>query len=185
MDAFDSLDANNRNLPFKISDYFMMYNIIVNKNNPGNDRLTNLFSSSIRKGHTLLNDYMAFEARQDQELKIHGNKDIKEYLYKNFNLNFEDVKLKLAKQYSSRAYRHNNELVILERDLNGNITPRQRVNNFGSMSRYEDISGNIAFEFLNSDPETQKRRLANYTQDGVFFNLNSERYNTMLSLINS
>lgn len=185
MDAFDRLDFINRGLPFRISDYFMMYNLIVNKNNPGNDRLTNLFSSNIRKGRTLLNDYTDFEAKEDQKLKVHGSEDIKEYLYKNFSFNLEDVKFKLAKQYSSNSYSHNGELVILERDSDGNVTPKQRKKNYGSLSTYESIQNNIAFEFLNTDSETQKRRLANYTQDGVFFNLNSEKYNTMLQLINS
>ena len=62
----------------------------------------------------------------------------------------------------------------MERDADGNITPKRRKTNYGRYSQYEDIKDNLALEFLNTDTKTSKTRLRNYNEDGIFLNLTAD-----------
>ena len=177
LDAFNELDQTNPDTKIKTTDYFVLYNLFISKNNPGRDRFTNLFFGKINKKGNLLRDFMDFEATEDQKFKLNnpqGRDEIINYLIQNFQFSFEDVKLKLARTYSSRSYRHNGELIIMERDADGNITPKRRKTNYGRYSQYEDIKDNLALEFLNTDTKTSKTRLRNYNEDGIFLNLTAD-----------
>jgi hypothetical protein len=54
---FKKLDRDVPRGKRKITDYFMFYNLIVSRNNPGRDRMTSLFSDRLYYGNTLLDKY--------------------------------------------------------------------------------------------------------------------------------
>lgn len=64
---FNRLNMGNSGLPVKITDYFILYNLLVNKNQQGRDRLTTLFSYNIAQGDSILSSYFKFIAQEDEK----------------------------------------------------------------------------------------------------------------------
>jgi hypothetical protein len=110
---FNRLDIGNSGLPVKITDYFILYNLLVNKNQQGKDRLTTLFSYNIAQGDSILSSYFKFIAQEDEKMRrfsyekdtragasdeVEFKKErLKQYIERRYGYSDTDVRLQLAK----------------------------------------------------------------------------------------
>lgn len=62
----NNIDINGSSL----ADWFMVYNLIVNKNNYGRDRLTTLFQEVLKDGDYILSDYLRYIGNRDRDKSI-------------------------------------------------------------------------------------------------------------------
>lgn len=110
---FNRLDMGNSGLPVKITDYFILYNLLVNKNQQGRDRLTTLFSYNIAQGDSILSSYFKFIAQEDEKMRRFAYEEntrvdasdedesrkekLKQYIKRRYGYSDTDVRLQLAK----------------------------------------------------------------------------------------
>jgi hypothetical protein len=110
---FNRLDMGNSGLPVKITDYFILYNLLVNKNQQGRDRLTTLFSYNIAQGDSILSSYFKFIAQEDEKMRRFAYEEdtragvsdevefrkerLKQYVERRYGYSNTDVRLQLAK----------------------------------------------------------------------------------------
>lgn len=185
---FNRLDIGNLGLPVKITDYFILYNLLVNKNQQGRDRLTTLFSYNIAQGDSILSSYFKFVAQEDEKMRrfayekdtrsdvsneVEFRKErLKQYIKRRYGYSDTDVRLQLAKQRKEGSKKHNNELAYIEVDAAGNMKFKIRKNDRGRKSEYEDAKAtqSSVYPFLEgADEKSKQRRLRNFVEDGIFF----------------
>ena len=121
---FKKLDRDVPKGKRKITDYFMFYNLIVSRNNPGRDRMTSLFSDRLYYGDTLLDKYSQYLAKLEMESKQYLNDDdsnLETFLMTKLKFNYNDAAIRSAKLYSYRTTKHNGEMYIYERQADGSI----------------------------------------------------------------
>lgn len=83
-----------------ISNWFILYNLVVNKNGYGADRLTTLFDTFLKSGTSidLLNEYFSYISKLDYESNVSLDIDAEEG---DFVIGFEDSLISAAKIVSS------------------------------------------------------------------------------------
>lgn len=185
---FNRLDMGNSGLPVKITDYFILYNLLVNKNQQGRDRLTTLFSYNIAQGDSILSSYFKFIAQEDEKMRRFAYEEdtragaidevefrkerLKQYVERRYGYSDTDVRLQLAKQRREGSKKHDNELAYIEVGATGNMKFKIRKNDRGRKSEYEDAKAtqSSVYPFLEgTDEKTKQRRLRNFVEDGIFF----------------
>ena len=88
-------------------DYFIIYNFITNKNQPGINRLTTIFKDYVTKG-SLLTDFFKYIGQFDSESN-NVNLD-KDTLYRTLDINDNDLIISVAKEVPSEFYGKVNKL---------------------------------------------------------------------------
>lgn len=174
LQSFNSLDS-------RIKDYFILYNILVSKNAPGRDRMTALFSKNINSG--VLKKYVDYLAQLDMDVKSMTDDQLEQKFMK-LGYYDEDAHLRLANQYSYRTTYHKGEKYIIEisRDKLPEIKVREGL---GYKAKYNILNSSILWPWISGTIITDRKRMANYLQDGVISISNVDRINNLGNLLSA
>lgn len=156
----------------KLSDLFMLYNLIVNKNNYGSDRMTTLFESFIKNNlgeNNLIYKYLSWLGRKDFFLE---DKDI--------NVKLEDVML--AASRISKYPPSTNDPSYLHLSEDGTLQFKLKQ----SDNTYKNSEIDLLVPITDQSVETRIQRIKNYqkynTLGGTFDNYLQSIYNSIKNL---
>ena len=129
-----------------LADWFMIYNLVRNKNNYGRDRFTTLFQELINKNSGyILSDYLAYIGQQDYTKEIYN--EIIE------NNSLEAILQATAK--TVRSYSGQYDMYVKIYDESGE--PKYYVNRSGKRGQYEPASNGIPYiEFEENSHRNQR-----------------------------
>lgn len=132
-----------------LSSWFMLYNILVNQNQYGSDRLTTIFKSFIGliEEDSLISQYFKEVGKLDYS-SIHSMKD----LY-NIGFNMKDALIKMARFTSASEERNAKAPYIKQSDKRGGVIYKERT----SSGNYREISI-LPKKTLSGDGDDMKRR---------------------------
>lgn len=161
-----------------LSDWFMIYNLVVNKNNFGRDRLTTLFKEVIKdpEGGYILSDYLQFVGHQDR------TKELLDPLFEENTL--ESILQSSAKVVTS--YIGQNDMFVKTYDDAGD--PHYWRNNKRGktayrMGDYYEVTSGIPED--NSESTFMKRQRIADNEEYGFGLLASNYLNSMIELLNT
>lgn len=165
--ALRRLDDFN-STPYKIADYVMLYSLLVYKNKPGNDRMTQLFGTSLMKGSNLISDYVKYLGEEDYKVKfalMEGS--LEDYLQNELGFTTDTAQFKMAPIYSKYTKRRAQEKFIIVSDRNGSHY-ETRDNPYATAGTgYDEYNG---LPFLQEDSQEKKSdRLYNFMSDAVLY----------------
>lgn len=132
-----------------LSSWFMLYNILVNQNQYGSDRLTTIFKPFIGlvEEDSLISQYFKEVGKLDYS-SIHSMED----LY-NIGFNMKDALIKMARFTSSAEERNAKASYIKQSDKRGGIVYKEKLSSGG----YKEISI-LPKKTLSGDGDSMKRR---------------------------
>lgn len=140
-------------------DWFMLYNILKNKNTYGNNKMTKVFKGYINstKEKTLFGDYFKDTGKLDYNIP-NGN---------NLQFNMEDALIAMSPIVSKSSESRQNSKYIREYDSNGNIIIKEKANNGYNTYKLFGFS------------QARADQLSNFTKYGTFF-FPKEIFSTMV-----
>lgn len=132
-----------------LSSWFMLYNILVNQNQYGSDRLTTIFKPfiSLIDENSLISQYFKEVGKLDYS-SIHSIED----LY-NIGFNMKDALIKMARFTSSAEERNAKASYIKQSDKRGGVVYKEKLSSGG----YKEISI-LPKKTLSGDGDNMKRR---------------------------
>lgn len=132
-----------------LSSWFMLYNILVNQNQYGSDRLTTIFKPFVGliDEDSLISQYFKEVGRLDYN-SIHSMED----LY-NIGFNMKDALIKMARFTSSSEERNAKASYIKQSDKRGGVVYKEKLSSGG----YKEISI-LPKKTLSGDGDNMKRR---------------------------
>ena len=157
-----------------LADWFMIYNLYINKNNYGQDRLTSIFRAFIQtiKGDNILNNYYNYIGNLDY---LFNEQDILDKI----GINYDDINLAMAKiisermesnEMSSYIKEYQNGYPVYKRKVDGafqkvNMFPSRTLAYDSEITQNNTVQTNIVQYFLRYLPNQANieyyRRLLN------------------------
>ena len=157
-------DLNN--LPTKLLNFIMLYNILVTHNAPGNDRFANIFSGLLNQDN-LLNDYLHYVGEIDFKLKNTNLEGHQKYLKDVLGYHVEDAKFYTALTFKEGHLpkRVKSNLIVIQKK-NGELEYRKK----GEQGRWETFT---EYAFYTHDTAKMNDRLYNYSTYGILYTPNA------------
>lgn len=121
-----------------LSDWFILYNLYVNQNQYGSDRLTTLFKNSVVNKGSVLEKYFKYIGDLDY-------KKITDTVLEDLEFNMDDLLIRMAPTISRSEETHSRAPFIRTRNANGEMVVKERNRRTGT---YKEIS-----TFPNKDLE--------------------------------
>ena len=156
-----------------MTDAFMLYNLIVNKNKYGSDRLTSLFQQYLDQntGSNILTDYY----KSVGELDYNNNQDIAQLL-KDINFDDKDLQTNIARTVNTTDYQKDDYLKTL---IDGQLTLMKRIGN-----DYKSV-GLIVPPVQNEERVHTLLRAKNYLNDFTFGTLQIQTNQSLIRNLDS
>ena len=146
---------NEKIAGISISNWFMIYNLLLNKTKTGADRLTSLFIQFIKLNpeESIIKEYLQYLGEVDQNAVDENLESLKEYGY-----NRDDALFRIA-PITSKSQEVNCKAEMIKQEVNGRMIVKRK-QQYGYSDGEELISVDTSLQELNT-------RLQNYIKYSV------------------
>lgn len=148
-----------------LTDMFMLYNLIVHKNQYGANRLTALFESFVNS-KTLINDYLKWLGKMDYS----GEVSLTETIPNGLSLSYKDILISAAPVVTSKVGQNAEYIILMNKDGIPSL-----LQNTGGKGQYSEVSPVIQ-KYVGESEESFIERLQNSDE---YFTLGGEYSDTV------